>query len=99
MFASRVTADDVMAMADVMVKHGLDKMGYTYVGIDCGWNLRTRDKDGNLLPNPKTFPDGIKHVADYVTGLGDGLLELGIYSAHATADCCGTVFRLFIQRR
>ena len=41
-FAGGVTAADVMGMADVMVEHGLDKLGYTYVGIDCGWNLCTR---------------------------------------------------------
>ena len=23
-------------------RKGLDKLGYIYVGIDCGWNLRTR---------------------------------------------------------
>ena len=72
-----------------MVEHGLDKLGYTYVGIDCGWNLRTRAANGDLQPDPKKFPDGILHVAKYVKGLGDGLLKLGIYSEHATADCCG----------
>ena len=89
MVAGGVTAADVMGMADVMVEHGLDKLGYTYVGIDCGWNLRTRAANGDLQPDPKKFPDGILHVAKYVKGLGDGLLKLGIYSEHATADCCG----------
>ena len=88
-FAGGVTAADVMGMADVMVEHGLDKLGYTYVGIDCGWNLRTRAANGDPQPDPKKFPDGILHVAKYVKGLGDGLLKLGIYSEHATADCCG----------
>eukprot|EP01043_Picozoa_sp_COSAG02_P011969 COSAG02_NODE_451_length_22060_cov_6.853513_12_plen_216_part_00 len=78
-----------MGMAEVMVEKGLDKLGYVYVAIDCGWDLRTRAPNGDLQPDPKKFPQGIKHVADYVKSLGDGLLKLGIYSEHDTADCCG----------
>ena len=58
-FAGGVTAADAMGMADVMVEKGLDKLGYIYVGIDCGWNLHTRDSVGNLQPDPRKFPDGI----------------------------------------
>lgn len=32
---------------------------------------------GQLVPDPKTFPSGIKALADYVHGKG---LKLGIYS-------------------
>jgi hypothetical protein len=88
-FGGGVTAEAVMGMADVMVEKGLDKLGYVYVGIDCGWDLRERAPNGDLQPNPKKFPKGIKHVADYVNSLGDGLLKLGIYSEHDKADCCG----------
>jgi hypothetical protein len=45
--------------------------------------------NGDLQPNPQKFPQGIKHVADYIKSLGDGLLKLGIYSEHDKADCCG----------
>ena len=76
-FAGRVTAADVMGMADAMVANGLDKLGYIYVAIDCGWNLHTRDAEGNLQPDPNKFPDGIAAVAKYVNGLGDGRLKLG----------------------
>ena len=78
-----------MEMADAMVAKGLDKLGYIYVAIDCGWNLHTRDASGNLQPDPKKFPRGIAAVAKYVKGLGDGLLKLGIYSEHDLGDCCG----------
>ena len=56
-FASAVTAADVMSMADVLVEKGLDKLGYEYVAIDCGWNLGERAADGSLQPNPDKFPD------------------------------------------
>ena len=78
-----------MGMADAMVAKGLDKLGYIYVAIDCGWNLHTRDAKGDLQPEPKKFPDGIGAVARYVNGLGDGQLRLGLYSEHDTGDCCG----------
>jgi alpha-galactosidase len=55
-FGGGVTAEAVMGMADVMVAKGLDKLGFVYVGIDCGWDLRERAANGDLQPNPKKFP-------------------------------------------
>ena len=39
-------------MADVLVDKGLDKLGYVYVGIDCGWDLPARAPNGDLQPDP-----------------------------------------------
>ena len=64
-FGAGVTAADVMGMADAMVARGLDLQGYVFVAIDCGWNLHTRDANGDLQPDPKKFPDGILPVAKY----------------------------------
>jgi alpha-galactosidase len=86
-----------MGMADVMVDKGLDKLGYIYVGIDCGWDLHKRAANGDLQPDPKKFPDGILHVANYVKGLGGGLLKLGIYTEHDTADCVSTHLALSLK--
>ncbi|RLM86921.1 alpha-galactosidase-like [Panicum miliaceum] len=36
-----------------------------------------KDSQGNLVPNPSTFPSGMKALSDYVHGKG---LKLGIYS-------------------
>ena len=88
-FGDGVSAAAIKGMADAMVLHGLDELGYIYVGIDCGWSLPTRAANGDLRPNPATFPDGILPVAEYVRSLGRGLLKLGLYSEHATEDCCG----------
>ncbi|OEL23694.1 Alpha-galactosidase 3 [Dichanthelium oligosanthes] len=43
---------------------------------DC-WSYVKRGKKDQLLPDPNTFPSGIKALADYVHGKG---LKLGIYS-------------------
>jgi len=69
--------------ADAIVKLGLDKLGYNYVNIDDCWSSG-RDSNNRLIPDPKTFPNGIKALADYVHGLG---LKLGIYSDAGTMTC------------
>ena len=54
-------------MADVMVAEGYKDVGYEYVAVDDCWLARDRDKKGNLQPDPKRFPTGIKALADYVS--------------------------------
>ncbi|XP_044384471.1 alpha-galactosidase-like [Triticum aestivum] len=50
---------------------------------DC-WAELNRDYQGNLVPNKRTFPSGIKALADYVHAKG---LKLGIYSDAGTQTC------------
>ncbi|XP_065870513.1 alpha-galactosidase 3 isoform X2 [Euphorbia lathyris] len=50
---------------------------------DC-WSSVTRDTKGKLVPDPKTFPSGIKALADYVHEKG---LKLGIYSDAGVFTC------------
>jgi hypothetical protein len=54
---------------------------FQYVNIDDCWQGQ-RDADGNIQPNPKRFPSGMKALADYVHGKG---LKLGIYLDAASA--------------
>jgi alpha-galactosidase len=63
-------------IADAMVATGLRDAGYTYINIDDGWMAPERDKDGNLYADPKTFPNGLKTVTDYIHSKG---LKAGIY--------------------
>jgi alpha-galactosidase len=84
-FGCHVTAEMVKGMADAMVKSGLKDAGYQYVVIDDCWQVE-RDRDGNIVPDPKTFPDGIKPLADYVHSLG---LKFGIYSDAGSQTCAG----------
>ncbi len=72
--------------ADTFVSVGLKAAGYDYVNIDDCWQTKTRDADGNLVPDPAKFPDGMKAVADYVHSKG---LKLGIYEDAGTTTCGG----------
>jgi len=55
-----------MMMADVMAGDGYLDAGYQYVTVDDCWLANTRDQDGRLQPDPRRFPRGMKHLADYV---------------------------------
>ncbi|NP_001300723.1 Alpha-galactosidase 1 precursor [Zea mays] len=70
--------------ADALVSTGLAALGYRYVNIDDCWAEPQRDAKGNLVANTKTFPHGIKALADYVHGKG---LKLGIYSDAGFQTC------------
>lgn len=75
--------------ADGLVSSGLRDAGYEYVNIDDCWAAPHRDpQTGRLVPNPSTFPRGIKEIADYVHARG---LKLGIYSSAGTQTCAKTM--------
>ncbi|MFC0436019.1 NPCBM/NEW2 domain-containing protein [Kutzneria buriramensis] len=74
----------VKGIADLFVSSGLKAAGYQYVNLDDCWALPTRDADGDLVPDPARFPDGIKALADYVHSKG---LKFGLYSSAGTKTC------------
>jgi alpha-galactosidase len=84
-FACKVNEDVIRKAADAMVKSGMKDAGYQYIVIDDCWQV-SRDKDGNIIADPKTFPSGIKALADYVHSQG---LKFGIYSDAGTKTCAG----------
>ena len=57
----------IKEMADRMVEDGYKDAGYEYVCIDDCWLAKERDENHKLQPDPKRFPNGIKHLADYVS--------------------------------
>jgi alpha-galactosidase len=69
--------------ADALVSSGLKSAGYEYITIDDCWQV-DRDKAGNIIPDPKKFPSGIKALADYIHSKG---LKFGIYSCAGTETC------------
>ena len=94
-FAQTVSADNVKAAADAMVKSGLINHGWTYINVDDFWqNHRDstdptlhgsfRDSQGKVTPNSR-FPD-MKGMADYIHGLG---LKAGLYSSPGPWTCGG----------
>jgi alpha-galactosidase len=84
-FGCNVSDEMIRGMADAMVKSGMKDAGYQYVVIDDCWQVE-RDKDGNIVPDAKRFPEGIKALADYVHSLG---LKFGIYSDAGSKTCAG----------
>jgi alpha-galactosidase len=85
-YGCNVNEQLVEQTADAMVANGMKAAGYDYVNIDDCWLEKQRDANGNLVPDPNKFPDGIKGVADYVHSKG---LKLGIYEDAGTATCAG----------
>src|SRR5208283_1521583 len=60
-----VAEDSVKKAADAMVSSGMKAAGYQYIVIDDCWQV-SREEDGNIVADPKKFPNGIKALADYV---------------------------------
>jgi len=78
------TEDKIKASANGLVSLGFDKVGYNFVTIDCGWNLRERDSLGRLQWNTTRFPSGGKGLGDFLHGLG---LGFGLYSGAGYLQC------------
>ncbi|KAL9268589.1 Alpha-galactosidase 3-like protein [Drosera capensis] len=83
-FACHINETVIMETADALISTGLADLGYVYVNIDDCWSREARNSKGELVPDPKTFPSGIKALADYVHGKG---LKLGIYSDAGVFTC------------
>lgn len=85
LFEDRVSEELIKGVADEMAANGMRDAGYQYIIIDDFW-VGGRDSRNQLFPDPKRFPNGIKHLADYVHSKG---LKLGIYSDAAQLTCGG----------
>jgi alpha-galactosidase len=84
-FGCNVSEDLIRQIADAMVTSGMKDAGYQYVVIDDCWQVE-RDSNGNIVPDAKRFPSGMKALADYVHGKG---LMFGLYSDAGTQTCQG----------
>lgn len=80
-----LTAENIKKVAAAMVENGLDQVGYKYVNVDDCWAV-SRRKDGTIVEDPRTFPDGMGAVVDAVHAHG---LKFGIYTDRGTATCEG----------
>ncbi len=84
-FACNVSETLIREMADAMVSNGMKDAGYHYVVIDDCWQV-SRDASGNIVPDAKRFPSGMKALADYVHSKG---LKFGVYSDAGAKTCQG----------
>jgi alpha-galactosidase len=84
-FGCHVNEALIRSAADQIVASGMRAAGYQYVVIDDCWQGE-RDADGNIQPDAKLFPSGIKALADYVHSRG---LKFGIYTDAGTRTCAG----------
>jgi alpha-galactosidase len=82
-FACNVSESLIREAADAIVSTGMKDAGYQYVVIDDCWQV-SRDAEGNIVPDAKRFPGGIKALADYIHSKG---LKFGIYSDAGTGTC------------
>jgi alpha-galactosidase len=85
-FATKINEQLVKDIADAFVTYGLREAGYEYIVLDDGWMDMQRDAQGNLVPHPEKFPNGIKAVADYVHSKG---LKFGLYNCAGWKTCAG----------
>ena len=86
-FQTNINEQLVKGIADVMVSSGMKDAGYTYLVLDDGWMAMERNaKTGDLVPDPKKFPNGLKPVIDYVHSKG---LKFGLYNCAGTKTCAG----------
>eukprot|EP00262_Sarcandra_glabra_P005383 TRINITY_DN1690_c0_g1_i1.p1 TRINITY_DN1690_c0_g1~~TRINITY_DN1690_c0_g1_i1.p1 ORF type:complete len:428 (+),score=62.57 TRINITY_DN1690_c0_g1_i1:79-1362(+) len=83
-FACDINETVIKETADALVSTGLADLGYIYVNIDDCWSSLKRNPEGDMVPDPKTFPSGIKALADYIHGIG---LKIGIYSDAGAFTC------------
>jgi alpha-galactosidase len=86
-FQTNINEELVKGIADVFVASGMKDAGYTYIVLDDGWMAMERDpKTGDLIPDPKKFPNGLKPVIEYVHSKG---LKFGLYNCAGTKTCAG----------
>ena len=84
-FACHVSERDIRGITDSLVSSGMRDAGYQYVIVDDCWQ-GPRDAAGALTADPKSFPSGIKALADYVHSKG---LKFGIYADAGDRTCAG----------
>ena len=85
-FACDVSEDLLKQTADAMLTSGMRDAGYTCIVLDDCWESKTRDAEGNLVPDPARFPSGMKAMADYLHARG---FKFGIHNCAGTKTCAG----------
>lgn len=83
-FHENINENQIKEVADAMVSSGLRDAGYIYLNLDDNWMDTKRDANGDLQNHPKTFPSGMKALADYIHKKG---LKFGVYGDRGKRTC------------
>ena len=51
-----INSTNVAKVADAIVRYGLDKVGYQYLGLDDCWATSRDEATGAIVPDPTAFP-------------------------------------------
>jgi alpha-galactosidase len=76
----------ILDIAQAMIDRGLVAAGYRIVWFDFGWASGQRNSDGNLVVDPKQWPDGLPWLTGWLHAHG---LEAGIYTDAGATGCRG----------
>ena len=82
-FGCHISEKLIIDTIDALNSSGLAEMGYRYINIDDCWQS-SRHPNGTIIPDPKTFPNGIKPLVDYAHSKG---LKFGLYSDAGFYTC------------
>ncbi len=82
--------------ADAMADFGFLDAGYNIVSVDDCWMSRERDGNGDLQPDPETFPSGMKALGDYIHERG---LKYGLYAGGGVLTYCRRPGSFGFERR
>jgi alpha-galactosidase len=85
-FQTNIDEPLLKGMVEAYVSSGMRDAGYQYFVLDDGWMTMERDQNGDLVADPKKFPNGMKAFADYVHSKG---LKFGIYNCAGNKTCAG----------
>lgn len=91
-FSNLINSSIVQAQAQALIHTGLAKAGYSYINIDEGWWLGTRDADGNIVVEAERWPaiapgekaGDMSNIVHYIHALG---LKAGIYTDAGESGC------------
>ncbi len=85
-FGTHIDEKLIHETADALVSSGMQAAGYNYIVIDDGWEADARNDRGDIVPDPKRFPGGMKALGEYLHSKG---FKFGIHNCAGAKTCAG----------
>jgi alpha-galactosidase len=85
-FETEIDEALIRQTAEAMIANGMQAAGYNYIVIDDGWEAKERDEMGNIVPDAKRFPGGMKAMGDFLHAKG---FKFGIHNCAGVKTCAG----------